>query len=241
MTGSRDTDVGRVLGRPADLPSWLAPLLDVVVTVHAADLTRLVPPPSGGRESAVLVLFGEGEDGPDVLLIERAHDMTSHAGQPAFPGGKAEPLDDDPAATALREAVEETGLNPAGVEILAELPALWVPSGFVVRPVLAWWRDPSEVYVVDPDEVASVHRVALAELADPARRLLVRHPSGFVGPAFDVRGLRVWGFTGGLLSTLMRLAGWDRPWDELRVIDLDAPLLAPFPDDDASATSGGAR
>ena len=59
----------------------------------------------------------------------------------------------------------------------------------------------------------------------------MRHPSGFVGPAFDVRGMRVWGFTGGLLSTLIRLAGWERPWDEARVVPLDEPLLPPFADD----------
>jgi 8-oxo-dGTP pyrophosphatase MutT (NUDIX family) len=170
-----------------------------------------------------------------VLLIERATDDTAHSGQPAFPGGKAEPGDADAAATALREAAEETGLDPGGVEVLAELPALWVPSGFVVRPVIAWWRDPSPVYVVDPAEVAAVHRVTLAELVEPARRVRVRHPSGYVGPAFDVRGMRVWGFTGGLLSTLLRLAGLDQPWDTSRVVDLDAPIEPPFPDDAGSA------
>lgn len=224
----------REVARPADLPGWLDPLLGVAATVRAEDLTRLLPPPGGGRESAVLVLFGEGEDGPDVVLIERATDGSVHSGQPAFPGGKAEPEDSGPAATALREAAEETGLDPSGVEVLAELPGLWVPSGFVVRPVLGWWREPSEVYVVDPDEVAAVHRVSLAELTDPARRLRVRHPSGYVGPAFDVRGMRVWGFTGGLLATLLRLTGWEQPWDEQRVEDLEAPALVdppPFVDE----------
>ena len=48
----------------------------------------------------------------------------------------------------------------------------------------------------------------------------VRHPSGFVGPAFDVRGLLVWGFTAGIINTLLDLAGWTIPWDEGRVIDL---------------------
>jgi len=223
----------RDVRRPDGLPDWFDPLLAIAATVRAEDLTRLLPPPEGGRESAVLVLFGEGADGPDVLLIERARDSRSHAGQPAFPGGKAEPEDADVAATAVREAVEETGLDPAGVEVLAELPGLWVPSGFVVRPVIAWWREPSDVYVVDPDEVAAVHRVSLAELVDPARRLRVKHPSGYVGPAFDVRGMRVWGFTGGLLATLLRLSGWEQPWDESRVEPLDElPPAAPFVEDD---------
>jgi 8-oxo-dGTP pyrophosphatase MutT (NUDIX family) len=225
----------RAVRRPDGLPSWFDPMLAGAAAVRVEDLTRLRTPTSGGRESAVLVLFGEGEDGPDVLLIERAHDMSNHAGQPAFPGGAADPGDADPVATAVREAVEETGLHADGVEPLVELPGLWVPSGFVVRPVIAWWRVPSDVYVVDPIEVAAVHRVPVAELTDPARRLRVRHPSGYVGPAFDVRGMRVWGFTGGLLSTLLRLAGWERPWDTRRLEPLEPPPGAddrpPFVDD----------
>jgi 8-oxo-dGTP pyrophosphatase MutT (NUDIX family) len=223
----------REVRRPDGLPSWFAPLLDAAATVPAEELTRLRVPEGGGRESAVLVLLGEGDDGPDVLLIERARDMSNHAGQPAFPGGVVDEVDDGAVSTALREAVEETGLVASGVEPLVELPGLWVPSGFVVRPVLAWWRAPSEVYVVDPVEVAAVHRVPVSELTDPARRLRVRHSSGYVGPAFDVRGMRVWGFTGGLLATLIRLAGWERPWDTARVEPLDpAPGAAdapPFP------------
>jgi 8-oxo-dGTP pyrophosphatase MutT (NUDIX family) len=238
---SSSEDPFRRVRRPDGLPGWFDPLLAVAATVRAEDLTRLLPPAEGGRESAVLVLFGEGADGPDVLLIERARDMRSHAGQPAFPGGKTEPEDADVAATALREAAEETGLDPSGVEVLAELPGLWVPSGFVVRPVIAWWREPSEVYVVDPDEVAAVHRVSLAELTDPERRLRVRHPSGYVGPAFDVRGMRVWGCTGGLLATLLRLSGWERPWDQTRVEPLadEQPATPPFPDDASGAAPGG--
>ena len=89
-----------------------------------------------------------------------------------------------------------------------------------MHPVLAWWREESPVGVVDAGEVASVHRVPLTELLDPARRFSVRHPSGFVGPGFDVHGLLVWGFTGGLLSRLFALVGWERPWDDTVMRDL---------------------
>src|SRR5450631_2218053 len=168
-------------------PGWLAKLLEAAGGLEAADLSRSIPPPGGGRESAVLVLFGEGTDGPDVLLIERSGHSRQHPGQAAFPGGAVEPDDDGPAATALREAAEETGLDPAGVEVLAVLPALWVPpSGFLVVPVLAWWRQPSVVAAADPNEVAAVARLPIAWLADPANRFMARHPSGYVGAAFEV-------------------------------------------------------
>lgn len=205
-----------------DLPEWLRPVADAVAGVKGSDLTRFLPPPSGGRASAVLMLLGEGDRGPDLLLIERARAMRSHAGQPAFPGGALDPGDAGPIAAALREAHEETALDPSGVEPFALLPDLWVPvSDFIVTPVLAWWREPSPVRVADPSEVASVHRVPIAELADPARRMRVRHPSGYVGSGFDVAGLLVWGFTAGLISGLLDLADWSRPWDPERIVDLD--------------------
>jgi 8-oxo-dGTP pyrophosphatase MutT (NUDIX family) len=173
------------------------------------------------------MLLGDGDHGPDVLLIERAHTMRSHAGQPAFPGGALEPGDDGPIAAALREAQEETSLDPRGVTPFALLPDLWVPvSDFVVTPVMAYWHEPTPVHAADPAEVASVHRVAIAELADPARRMRVRHPSGYIGMGFDVAGMRVWGFTAGLIAGLLDLGGWSQPWDRERIVDLsdDAEL-----------------
>lgn len=214
---------------PAQLtpPSWMDPLVRAVAGAQPEDLQRFASPAGAWRQGAVLMLFGESDDGPDVLIIERAHDMRSHAGQPAFPGGAVDATDDGPIGAALREATEETGLDAAGVDVLASLPRLWLPpSGFEVTPVLAWWRAPSPVSVRDPREVASVHRVTVAELLDPQNRLNVRHPSGFVGPAFEVRGLMVWGFTGGLLSRLFALAEWERPWDHDRIQDLPERTVA---------------
>ncbi len=189
-------------------------------------LSRFLPPDDGGRTSAVLVLLGEGADGPDLLLIQRAADMRSHPGQPAFPGGALDPGDAGPISAALREAQEETGLDPVGVEVFATLPDLWLPpSGFVVTPVLGWWRTPSPVHAAAPAEVAAVHRVPVAELTDPDNRVLVTHPSGYVGPAFKVRGMLVWGFTAGLLDRLLAISGWEVPWDRDRTEPLPASAL----------------
>jgi hypothetical protein len=114
--------------------------------------------------------------------------------------------------------------------VVGELPTLWIPvSDFLVTPVLAWWREPHEVGPVDAAEVAEVARLPVAELVDPANRLRIRHPSGWIGPAFRVRGMLVWGFTAGVLSTLLDLAGWAVAWPTDHVETLPPPSVSPLP------------
>ena len=203
----------------AVLPTWLREVARRVDSMSADDVSRFVPPHGEGRHSAVLILFS---DDRDVLLIQRASTMRSHAGQPAFPGGALDDDDQDAAGAALREAQEETGLDPAGVVVFGALPDLWVHvTNYVVSPVLAWWRSPSPVHAQDPAEVESVHRVLIADLVAPANRCRVLHPSGFFGPGFEVEGMLVWGFTGGILATLLDTMEWSVPWDESRIVPLD--------------------
>lgn len=221
MTWSRTGRVfDDVLG---SVPAWLDPMVEVARTISPDQIARFQPTSSHMRHSAVLILFGEGVDGPDLLIIERAPTMRAHAGQPAFPGGAVDADDLDVVATALREAVEETDLDPAGVLPFAVLPDLYLPvSDFVVTPVVAYWQSPSAVRVAAPAEVASVHRIPVRDLVDPARRCRVQHPSGYVGPGFEVGGLLVWGFTGMIIDALLTHTGWALPWDEARIVDIDS-------------------
>lgn len=215
----------------SDVPGWLDSLARDASAMKVPPASR--PPLSGGRPSAVLVLFGAGRRGPDLLYILRSATMRKHAGQPAFPGGSLEPdeLADPaggPARGALREAQEEVGLDPAGVQVLATLPEMYIPrSGFRVHPVLAWWAAPSQVSPVSAGEVAAVARVPVADLVDPTSRLMLRGPSGWSSPAFRVGPygpgdppMLIWGFTGGLTDRLLALAGWERPWDTSCVREL---------------------
>jgi len=208
-----------------ELPAWLRPLVSAIDGAQLPDRFRMLDgatAPPDARHSAVLMLLGEGPRGPDVLLTARASTLRSHAGQPAFPGGRAEP-DEDAVATALREANEETGLDPSSVLPVAWMPQLFLrPSHSLVRPVLGFWRSPGPVSAVDPAETAAVASVPVADLVDPANRGRVRLRNGFAGPAFTVANMVVWGFTAGLLDLLLDLGGWTLPWDAHRLLRLPA-------------------
>ncbi|WP_460801592.1 NUDIX hydrolase [Microbacterium sp. GXF6406] len=207
---------------------------DLLHAVATGDWTpRILPQiPQGtaARESAVLILFGVLDSIPagtrhtpvakdlDVLLQRRSPTLSSHPGQVSFPGGGRDAEDSDAIATALREAEEETGLDPTGVEILARLPELpLAASNHRVTPVLGWWTRPSKVAAVDHAETVDVFRAPVAQLLDPANRfrsVTRRGAIAFRGPAFDLDGTIVWGFTAMVLDRIFDACGWSVPWDE---------------------------
>ena len=212
------------------LPGWLCEVRDAARSITVDELTRFVPPDDAEtRTGAVLMLFG-GESRADgyLLLTERAHHMRSHPGHVSFPGGSIDP-GESPVEAALREAEEETGVDPTGVDVFAELPELWLPpSNFTVTPLLGWWRAPTAVDVVDPDEVHAVFRAPISELLDPEHRINVRGPTGWVSPAFLIgpdKDVLLWGFTAGIVGRLFDFLGWASDWDTDRVRDVPAYML----------------
>lgn len=215
------------------------------------------------RQSAVLILFGaldeipsryrEHAEGPgrdlDVLLVQRSAKLRSHPGQVAFPGGRLDPPDGElgtlrevpggrisapHAHAALREAHEETGLDPAGVEVLGALHSVPVPvSNHLVTPVIGWWRRQSPVDVVDHAESSLVFRVPVLDLINPANRYyatVTRGGRSYRSPAFDVRvnggevTATVWGFTGIVVDRVLDWLEWSVPWD--RSVKRPAPGYA---------------
>ncbi len=238
-------------------PDWLSPLAEALADPARLRPVVAVRPGVGARKAAVLILIGDGppphrnrsvatedrlgtvshltgfggEGGPQVLFVERPTTMRTHAAQIAFPGGAADSGDVDLAATALREANEEVGVDPTGIDILGQLPPAHVEvSGFDVTGVVGWWARPSAVSAVDAREVASVLVVPIARLVDPVNRARVHHPSGYTGPAFQVDGHLIWGLTAHLLDGVLELAGWQQPWDLDRLVDIPARYLTGRPD-----------
>jgi 8-oxo-dGTP pyrophosphatase MutT (NUDIX family) len=199
-------------------PTWLDEALSGIRSSVAADqgyFAQFAPPPEGGRRSAVLMLFGPLDDGGEhVVLTERAHTLRSQPGDISFPGGKREPSDASDADAALRETQEEVGIDPDSIDVVGELPDIYLgPRQLVVTPVLGWWAEPGHVDGIDAREVHRAVQAPLSHLLDPSARFTVTHPSGYRGPGFEVDGLFVWGFTAGLLSAVLDFGGLTVPWD----------------------------
>lgn len=203
----------------APRPAWMARVVDAIAAGLPPYFAEHVPPWGVQRRAGVLMLFGPDPlGGEDVVLTERALTLRSHPGQVSFPGGRIDPGDDGAIDAAIREAEEEVGVDPASVDVVLDLPELYLrPSDNAVTPVLAWWPAPGRVQPVDVGEVAHVARVPVDALVDPANRFTAVVPGGsYRGAGFEVDGLYIWGFTAKLLEALFDVAGLAQPWDESR-------------------------
>lgn len=216
----------------AQLPAWLAPVVEGATTVTVHDLTRFqVPEDAQPRRSAVLMLFADtdGDGDGEIIFTERAHHMRSHPGQVSFPGGRLDP-GETPVEAALREAHEEIGLDPAEVVVFGELPELWLPpSNSSVIPVLGYWSRKGTIYPASPDEVHAIHAEAISDLLDPQHRIAVKHPSGWLGPGFLIgpeHDVILWGFTAGIVARFLDHLGWGSDWDRGNVRELPDHMLA---------------
>jgi len=235
---------------PQAAPAWLRPLVDnaadlpqayrrrvpksVLAAITAAGATATLT--GTKRDAAVLVLFSGAPDAPagalppdaDLLVTVRASTLRHHAGQAAFPGGATDPGDDGPIGTALREATEETGIDASRLHVLATLDRMFIPpSGFHVVPVLAYSPDPGHVLAVDPAETAIVARVPVRAFVNPENRLMVYRKENtrqFAGPAFLLNQMLVWGFTAQVISAMLDVAGWAKPWNADVIEELDAAM-----------------
>ncbi len=176
-------------GSPANLPDLLDGLVSPLL-----------------RPAAVLVALVDRGDGAQVLFTLRNPDLTHHAGQVSFPGGRLE-AGESVVEGAMREAREEIGLAAGSVELLGFLDPLATISGYRVTPVVAWLSPAAELHA-DPAEVAEIFEVPLAHLRDPMNRAdrviqwlgRERRIGAYKHPVHDI-----WGVTASILDQLIAL------------------------------------
>ena len=161
----------------------------------------------GGTEAAVLLpLYGWPED-PGLVFTERRADLRRHAGEISFPGGRRDESDADLATTALREAQEEIGLDPARVELGGALPPTKTfVTSYRVHPFVGRIAHPGELGLQpNPAEVETVLTFSLAVLRESYEmRRLVRRGVPIHTPTYEVEGQLIWGATARILGDFLR-------------------------------------
>lgn len=192
-------------GPPAPWEIGASPTLDdVLAAVPVVDRPSLPSFPNA-RHSAVLVTLADGAAGPEVLLTRRSWELRSHRGEMSFPGGRTDP-GETPVETALREAHEEVGLDPATVTVRGELPHLnTVVSRSYIVPKVATVAEPFALEA----QTMEVDRVLWVPLAEFTRPDTYRSEVWGIGPTdrtlhfFELDDETVWGATARMLVDLL--------------------------------------
>jgi 8-oxo-dGTP pyrophosphatase MutT (NUDIX family) len=141
---------------------------------------------------------------PHVVLTRRRADLRRHAGEISFPGGRQDPGDADLSATALREAHEEIGLAPGGVELIGELPPIATfATNYLIHPFVGL-IEPGQRWRISPREVDVVLELPLGEIeASRTRTEIERRGIVFETDAFVLDGNLIWGATFRILADLL--------------------------------------
>lgn len=160
----------------------------------------------GSIDAAVLVAIYGWPERPGLIFTERGADLRRHAGEISFPGGRQDEGDTDLAATALREAEEEIGLDPAAVELSGALPPTSTfATGYRIHPFVGTVPEPGQLSLVpNPAEVETVLTISLDSFKGGFEmRRLVRRGIPFYTPTYEVDGRLIWGATARILGDLL--------------------------------------
>lgn len=164
-------------------------------------------------DAAVLIAITQ-ELQPRVLLTRRSMQLSQHAGEVSFPGGKRDPSDTSNIVVALREAQEETALNPFDVKLLGDLPIQRARSGLSVKPIVG--LIPAHVdLIAQPSEIDRIFFADLKALIEapplPYEVRLARQSIYF--PSMQVESEIVWGLTARMLISLFQYGlGYQKNW-----------------------------
>ncbi len=199
----------------AELRRRFAAAAPPAASIYGDDGPR--PDPAALRPAAVLVPVVVREPDLTVLFTQRAVHLKEHSGQVSFPGGRVHAEDASPEETALREAREEIGLDPARVELLGRMPEYYTRTGFRITPVVGIVTPPFDLRA-DANEVEEIFEVPLVFLLDPAnRRRESREWQGELRYFFSMpyEGRYIWGATAGMLVNLASLLAAVQPHGRL--------------------------
>ena len=207
MTASGE--IGTACHRPDGLAARISARLlaepprgdDGLAGDHDIDPGAPVPRPERARAAAVLVPLVAHSEEITVLLTQRTDNLSTHAGQIAFPGGRIDPQDAGAGAAAIRETVEEIGLDPQAITPLGYLDAYFSSTGYRIIPLVSLVR-PGFALRLNPEEVSEAFEVPLAFLMDPANhqrhhRMWKGRMRSFYAMPFGER--YIWGVTAGIL------------------------------------------